>query len=106
MNLEFSRQTLVITTTQKFKKNPSSGSKAVARGKRDRQTDVMQLTVDFGNFAVAPKETNHSFLRLANLRTVAKPVTLRRIGFCFSLSSMKKLLIKLQTLMTTQFHVG
>jgi hypothetical protein len=64
-NLAFSRQILVMNPTQKFQKNPSSGIKAVACGERNRQTDrqtdrltdVMQLTVDFGNFAVAPKKS-------------------------------------------------
>jgi hypothetical protein len=71
----------------------------------DTETDVTQLTVEFGNFAVAPTK-NHSFRRLANLRIVAKSLTLRRISFYFSSSSVKNLLIKLQNLMTTLFHIG
>ena len=38
-----------------FRENPSSGSRVVLFGRRDRQTDMTELIVAFRNFANAPK---------------------------------------------------
>ena len=59
---EFSWHILVTTPKHKFQKNPSSRIKAFAYGERNRQTDMMKLTVDSGKFAVAPKKKNKSFI--------------------------------------------
>jgi len=41
----------------KFHENPSSGSRAVPCGQKDRPTGVTKLTVISRNFADAPKES-------------------------------------------------
>jgi hypothetical protein len=54
-------ETRILTDFKKIIKyqiheNPSSGSRVVPCGQRDRWTDMMKLTVAFCNFANAPKK--------------------------------------------------
>ena len=62
MDLEISRKIFEKSSNIKFHENPSSGRRVVACGRtdghRDRQTDVMKLTVAFRNFANMPKRFN------------------------------------------------
>jgi len=55
MKLEFSREILEKSSNIKFHKNPSSGGRVVACGRR--QTDTVKLLVVFRNFVNAPKMT-------------------------------------------------
>ena len=54
MKSEFSQQTFKISTNLKFHENPSSESRVVPCGRRDRQT-WRSLMVAFRNFEHAPK---------------------------------------------------
>jgi hypothetical protein len=58
MKLEFSRQIFEKRSNIKFHENPSSGSRVVAWGPTEEQTEGqrdMKLMVAFRNFANAPK---------------------------------------------------
>ena len=59
MKLEFSRQFSEKYSDIKFHKNPSSGSRVVARGRTDGQTDMAELIAAFRNFANAPHNHSH-----------------------------------------------
>jgi hypothetical protein len=58
MLLEFSGHIFEKYSNQKFRENPSSGSRVVAGGQTDGQTegktDMTSLLVAFRNFAKAP----------------------------------------------------
>jgi hypothetical protein len=54
MKLEFSRQTFEKCSNTKFSENPFSGSRFVACGRTDRQTDTTKLIVASRTFAKAP----------------------------------------------------
>ena len=56
MKSEVSRQIFDKYSSIKFYTNPSSGSRIVAYGQTDRETDMSTLIVAFRNFAKAPKK--------------------------------------------------
>ena len=55
MKLEFSRHIFEKSSNIQFHENPSSGSRVVLCGPKDRRTDMTKLIVVFRNFANAPK---------------------------------------------------
>jgi len=55
MKLELSRPTFKIYSSIMFHENPSSGSRVLAWGRTDRQTDVTKLIAAFRNYTNAPK---------------------------------------------------
>jgi hypothetical protein len=57
MKLEFSSYIFEKYLKIKLHENLSSGSLAVPRGRTDRQTDNMKLTVTACNFVNAPKNS-------------------------------------------------
>jgi hypothetical protein len=63
--LEFSGQGFEKFSIIKFHENPSSGSRVVACGRTDRQTDrqtdMTKVIVSFRNFAYAPKTDAEMF---------------------------------------------
>jgi hypothetical protein len=54
MKLEFFQQILAKYSHIKFNENPSSGSRDVPSGERDRWTDMTKLIAAIRNFANAP----------------------------------------------------
>jgi len=56
VRLEFSRQIFEKSSNIVFHKNPSGGSRVVACGRTDRQTDVTKLNVALRNLAKACKK--------------------------------------------------
>ena len=59
MILEIPGQVFEKYSNIKFRENPSSGSRVVPCGKKDRRTNMTKLIVAFRNFANAP-QTVHS----------------------------------------------
>jgi len=55
------------TRNIKFHENPSSGSRVVACGRTDRQTDMTKLIVAYRNFANAPKNRSILFTRTVDV---------------------------------------
>ena len=80
MKLEFSRQVVRKYTKTKFNENPYNGSQVVPCGRTERWTDMTKLTVDWHNFAKAPKIT----VGITNYMTWSFPkfVLLRRRCVC------------------------
>ena len=60
MKIEFSRQIFKKSSNLEFHENPSSGSRVVAWGRTDSQTDMTKHIVAFRNFSNPPK--NHAQL--------------------------------------------
>ena len=56
MKVEISRQIFEKHSNIKFHENPSSGSRVVACGRTDGQTDMAKSVAAFRNFANAPKK--------------------------------------------------
>jgi hypothetical protein len=54
MSVEFSRQIFEKYSNIKFHENPFSGSRVVACGRTDGQTDMTKLIITFRHFAQAP----------------------------------------------------
>jgi hypothetical protein len=76
MKLEFSWQIFEKHSTIKFHENPSSGIWVDARPQTYRWTDMTELTVNFHNFADAPKNvpkitTNYSLVAWNHLMTTS-----------------------------------
>ena len=53
MKMEFSQQNFEKDSYINFNENPSSGSRVVLCGQKDRQTDMTKFTVAFRDFANA-----------------------------------------------------
>jgi hypothetical protein len=60
IKLKFSREFFENYSNDKFQDNPSSGSRVVACGRTDGQTDTTKLTVAVRNFVNAPKNGVYS----------------------------------------------
>jgi hypothetical protein len=54
MKIEFSLQIFEKSSDIKFHEHPSSGSRVVSCGRKDRRTDMTKLIVAFRNFANVP----------------------------------------------------
>ena len=58
MKLEYSRQMFEEHMNIKFHNSPSSGSRVVQHGRRERDTDMTKLTVAHRNFTNAPQNAD------------------------------------------------
>jgi hypothetical protein len=88
MKLEYSRQVFEKHSNIKFPENPSSGSRAVPCGGRDRrtdgQTDMTKLIVAFRNFVNAPKNIRRCVHYFAMEISNTRGGTARYSGYSFS----------------------
>jgi len=56
MKVEFSRQIFETPSSIKFSENPSSGSRVIACGQKDGQTNMTRLIVAFRSFVKVPNK--------------------------------------------------